>query len=379
MVAICNSVRLNQPIPPILSQLAGLQSLDIRDCGLFGPIPGAITQMNQLARLRLDENVLTGSIPSALGQFTSFAVLELGNNWLTGAVPDFPNARSADVLLTGNFLTSIPPDWTVFDRDISYNCYPQPLPASCSETGFADNLCTPNRQDCPATVLLSKVSGDGQRTQAGTVFANPLVVSVTDFSHNPLSNMPVTFSGSGDQQCHREHGSERAGYRVHHRKRHYRRQHCRCLHRSQYDRRLRPYCRFGSQLLNQYRRHQHCRLRCWDTAGSPRRHLSWRHCQLKPDRRPNDSTLANGHLLQLRRTALYRRAVSPFKATASPSAAAAIRASSSSRVAMSRCRTSHLKTAWAKAAAHNMAAPERAWAERFFRTAARSRCKVSTC
>jgi hypothetical protein len=195
IIAICGTTLLNAPIPPILSQLTAMTNLNVRNCGVTGPIPDGITTMTQLGSLRLDDNVLSGTIPPAFATFPSLANFSLVNNLFTGAIPQFPNDSFVIIRLGGNFLTEIPAAWTQFNRDVSYNCYPS-LPPSC-DSQSVNNECTPNRQDCPSTMILSKVSGDGQRTQINTAFANPLAVSVTDLSNNPVEGATVTFSGPG--------------------------------------------------------------------------------------------------------------------------------------------------------------------------------------
>jgi hypothetical protein len=50
---------------------------------------------------------------------------------------------------------------------------------------------------CLAAMALTKVSGDGQWAPINTNLTNPLVVSVTDLSGNPLAGVNVTFSGPG--------------------------------------------------------------------------------------------------------------------------------------------------------------------------------------
>lgn len=196
IVAVCGAQQLNAPIPPILSQLSALTSLDIRECGLTGSILDSFGSMTPLTRLRLDGNVLTGPIPDSLATLPNLGYLALAGNLLTGPIPDFPNSAFAVIDLAGNFLNEIPASWTAFNRDLSYNCYPAPLPPTCDSQSDT-NSCTPNRQDCPGTVILSNVSGDGQTTEINSPFANPLVVSVTDLSSNPVAGVTVTFSGPG--------------------------------------------------------------------------------------------------------------------------------------------------------------------------------------
>ena len=190
---VCGATLLNAPIPPILGNLTALTSLDLRNCGVTGPIPDTFSNLSRLDRLHLMGNSLSGPIPAFLA--TSLSNLYLTNNQFTGAIPSFPNSTTVVTRFGGNFLTEIPATWTKFNRVLSYNCYPS-LPATC-DSQSATNACTPNRQDCPGTVTLAKVSGDGQRAQVGTSFANPLVVLVSDLSSNPVAGTLVTFSGPG--------------------------------------------------------------------------------------------------------------------------------------------------------------------------------------
>ena len=195
IVATCGTQLINGPLPPILSQLTALTSFDLRGCGLTGTIPDAMGSMTRLTRLRLDPNALTGPIPASFATLPNLGYPVLAGNMLTGSIPDFPSNGSTIINLAGNFLTQIPDSWTLFNRNVSYNCYPT-LPASC-DSQSTSNVCTPNRQDCPSAVMISKVSGDGQWAQMGAMFPNPLVVSVTDLSSNPVAGVTVTFSGPG--------------------------------------------------------------------------------------------------------------------------------------------------------------------------------------
>ena len=193
IVESCSSTLLNAPLPPILAPLTELTTFQVSRCGLTGPLPD-LSALYNLSSLWLDGNALT-SLPDSITTWPNLYILNLENNQLTGAIPQFPNNQYVITRLAGNFFTSVSPAWTSFNRDISYNCIPS-LPPTCDSQSNT-NTCTPNRSDCPATMALSKVSGDGQWAQADTNFANPLVVSVTDFSGNPISGVTVNFSGPG--------------------------------------------------------------------------------------------------------------------------------------------------------------------------------------
>lgn len=201
---VCGATQLNAPIPPILGQLTGLTSMDIRGCGLTGAIPD-LSSLNMLTRIRFNDNLLTGSVPDYLAAFTTLGVLDLTNNLLTGTLPNFTlNSKAIVLRFGGNLLTDSPTAWAQQNTtsssvytDVSYNCWQAPPVAICNPQSPSTNVCTPNRQDCPAAVTLTKVSGDGQRTQVNASFLSPLVVSVTDLSGNPVVGATVTFSGPG--------------------------------------------------------------------------------------------------------------------------------------------------------------------------------------
>ncbi len=78
IVATCGNVLINQPLPPILSQLTALTSFDLRNCAVYGAIPDAWQTMTQLTRLRLDSNVLSGQIPSWLADAAQFGLFGTG-------------------------------------------------------------------------------------------------------------------------------------------------------------------------------------------------------------------------------------------------------------------------------------------------------------
>lgn len=192
----CDKTFINGQVPgDLISQLTALTSFDLRGCGMYGPIPDSLGTMTQLNRLVLADNALSGQIPSWLASLPNLGTLGLAGNRLTGPIPDFPNSSSRPISLFGNFLTSIPAGWTQFYRDLSYNNFPS-FPDTCSSAS-STNQCGPNRLASLPTVIVAKISGDGQWTPANTAFLNPLVVTVTDTSNNAVPGATVTFSGPG--------------------------------------------------------------------------------------------------------------------------------------------------------------------------------------
>ncbi|MBL8210917.1 MAG: hypothetical protein JNK87_09405 [Bryobacterales bacterium] len=204
LIADCKAIKLNSRIPPPLARLTALHDLNIRNCGLFGQIGETLRPLTALTRLRLDDNFLSGPIPAYLPSgMPGMLTIYLNRNRLTGAIPAQPNSCSLLTRFQDNFLTEAPADWTFFNRQVEGNCIAT-LPPSCAPNGNqcqnapdGSNICTPQRVACASTLTLVRVSGDGQRTQVNTPFANPLQVRVTSAAGSPVSNTLVTFSGPG--------------------------------------------------------------------------------------------------------------------------------------------------------------------------------------
>eukprot|EP00935_MAST-01C_sp_MAST-1C-sp1_P001260 g1260.t1 len=75
------NLQFNASEDDTLSQLKGLQSLDLRDNTLVGPLPRWLKKLQQLQSLDLSHNELTGSI-EALSELTSLSFLDLSHNQL---------------------------------------------------------------------------------------------------------------------------------------------------------------------------------------------------------------------------------------------------------------------------------------------------------
>ena len=78
---------LSGSIPPALSNLPYLQSLDLSQNQLSGSIPPALGNLANLQSLHLGSNQLSGSIPPALGNFPYLTHLYLYGNQLSGSIP----------------------------------------------------------------------------------------------------------------------------------------------------------------------------------------------------------------------------------------------------------------------------------------------------
>ncbi|CAI9266818.1 unnamed protein product [Lactuca saligna] len=78
---------LSGPLPPEISQMAGLRYLILAGNSFSGSLPSEFGNLRQLQALDLSANNLHGSIPSNFGQLTSLLWLMLANNSLTGQIP----------------------------------------------------------------------------------------------------------------------------------------------------------------------------------------------------------------------------------------------------------------------------------------------------
>ena len=81
------SNHLSGTIPPELSNLINLSSLDLSNNQLSGTIPPELGSLIQLQRLNLGNNQLSGPIPTELGNLTQLEELDLPGNQLSGSIP----------------------------------------------------------------------------------------------------------------------------------------------------------------------------------------------------------------------------------------------------------------------------------------------------
>ena len=104
---------LTGSIPPVLSQLTGLTTLNFYRNMLTGVIPPVLGELKALETLSLFENQLTGAIPPELGSLTNLKNLWLNDNRLSGQIPPALGALASLewLALNGNQLTgAIPPE-----------------------------------------------------------------------------------------------------------------------------------------------------------------------------------------------------------------------------------------------------------------------------
>ncbi len=79
--------RLDGAIPRELGALHNLRSLNLNCARLQGPIPPELGDLANLQTLHLDGNMLTGAIPPELGELTGLHWLDISWNQLTGTPP----------------------------------------------------------------------------------------------------------------------------------------------------------------------------------------------------------------------------------------------------------------------------------------------------
>ena len=98
---------LTGELPPELSNLTNLKTLDLRVNRLTREIPHQLGELTNLIRIDLSNNQLAGSIPVELGNLTNLTGLYLGQNLLAGDIPaELGRLTNLRVLyLDGNELT----------------------------------------------------------------------------------------------------------------------------------------------------------------------------------------------------------------------------------------------------------------------------------
>jgi hypothetical protein len=98
-------------IPPSLSRLKGLRSLNLSSNRLSGDIPTEVGQMPGLQELDLSRNDLSGSIPAGFENMTSMIELDVSDNNLDGQVPFrgvFANTTGFKMAGNGKFCGGVP-------------------------------------------------------------------------------------------------------------------------------------------------------------------------------------------------------------------------------------------------------------------------------
>jgi hypothetical protein len=148
---ICNAERryvrlalagnqLNGTIPPELTLLADLQSIELPGNSLYGTLPTTLANLTKLRFLIMEGNGLNGTLPTELGELSVLDELHLVDNVLTGTLPTeigrLTVLRTLDVRrnhLTGKLPTeysSMPSLETLY---VSSNSLSGPLPTELAQ------------------------------------------------------------------------------------------------------------------------------------------------------------------------------------------------------------------------------------------------------
>jgi hypothetical protein len=121
-------------IPPWISKLKQLQTLDLSKNNFHGSIPEAIGDLSSVKYFNLLGNNLTEAIPPSLGKLSQIDALILGKNVLQGELPaSIGNLRTLQLLDVGsNELTStIPSSFANLESLSEYTFFNETL---CLET-----------------------------------------------------------------------------------------------------------------------------------------------------------------------------------------------------------------------------------------------------
>lgn len=84
---ILSNNKLIGKIPTSISELKGLNCLNLSGNNLLGHIPSSLGNLTVLESLDLSNNNLSGEIPRQLAELTSLAVFDVSDNNLTGQIP----------------------------------------------------------------------------------------------------------------------------------------------------------------------------------------------------------------------------------------------------------------------------------------------------
>ncbi|XP_066336126.1 putative receptor-like protein kinase At3g47110 [Miscanthus floridulus] len=128
--------KLNGRLPPSLSNLSHLQTLDLSRNLFTGYIPNSVTVMQELIKFDVTNNDMSGSIPTEIGMLRSLQRLYLSGNKFFGPIPDSIGNLSVleQISLSSNHLNSaIPASFFRLDKliylDLSNNFFVGPLPS----------------------------------------------------------------------------------------------------------------------------------------------------------------------------------------------------------------------------------------------------------
>jgi Leucine-rich repeat (LRR) protein len=134
-------------IPDSIVLMENLKELDLSMNSMFGPIPVRIGALTNMYALSLRNNEFSGSIPSSLGNQSMIVSIDLSSNWLSSDIPAglFNLSHLFQINLSHNTLSgALPSDLSPLKAirtiDISVNRLSGSLPSSFGQVGFLSYL-----------------------------------------------------------------------------------------------------------------------------------------------------------------------------------------------------------------------------------------------
>ncbi|KAM3318732.1 hypothetical protein ACQJBY_036097 [Aegilops geniculata] len=186
-IFLASEINLVGEIPPTISNLTGLTTIDLSINQLHSVIPQSIMMMENLQWLELDTNNLFGPIPSQITMLKNLEALVLYDNEFTGSIPDDIGnlSRLEHLVLSGNQLSStIPPSLFHLDSllqlDLSQNLLNGTLPV---DIGYLKQI---NHIDISTNHLVGSLPDSIGQLQ---------MISFFNISHNSFGNsIPNSFA-----------------------------------------------------------------------------------------------------------------------------------------------------------------------------------------
>ncbi len=134
-------------LPPEWGNLTALQTLDLHDNAITGTLPATFGSLAALQTLDLSHNAIIGTLPAGLADLTQLRTLDLSDNQFSGSLPAALGRLTAaqTIDLSGNALTgSLPADLgdaaALRTLDLSDNQLSGPLPWTWSRLTALERL-----------------------------------------------------------------------------------------------------------------------------------------------------------------------------------------------------------------------------------------------
>ena len=94
-------------IPPQISNLTSLKTLDLYNNSFFGQIPSEFARLTSLQRIILASNSISGTIPVSLSYCLMLEQMSFEANKLTGLLPGELGQLSPSLAILHNYICSI--------------------------------------------------------------------------------------------------------------------------------------------------------------------------------------------------------------------------------------------------------------------------------